>query len=267
MASRADGSSPRSFFHGKRCATSRIGIWLAWKPSASASASKSACSGTGQMPPPEPAPRFLTQRGKVPPRAGFPQPDPRANEPSTGEQRPGTAPGRGRRSSEAQSGCSSAHGATSCALEHHLRHAAKSGGRGEESLRALRFPDDVQNRFVVGGSVSWPCACQSAGRRWTSTLPIVSSGSGLPSVGKPHHGAGEIGTAAMIPKSGLDDFDRAAVVGGQAGVDKAARTKAPGPPSRWAARRLFAQRDAAAGNREARSGFHSRNLIPSPLKS
>ena len=44
------GDRPRSIFHGSRCATRRIGIWLAWKPSASASASKSACSGPAICP-------------------------------------------------------------------------------------------------------------------------------------------------------------------------------------------------------------------------
>jgi hypothetical protein len=68
--------------------------------------------------------------------------------------------------------------------EHDLRHAAKRGGRGKKRFLAPVLPDDVQDRFVVGGIGMMAVRVPVGGRRWTSTFPMVTSSSGLPSLKK-----------------------------------------------------------------------------------
>ncbi len=71
--------------------------------------------GARQALSPTPAPRFLSQAEKTSGAQDVDDLVRRQGAPVREEHRPGTAPGKGRCRSDAQSGCSSVHGATSCA--------------------------------------------------------------------------------------------------------------------------------------------------------
>ena len=72
------------------------------------------------------------------------------NFPSSGEQRPGTAPGRGRCRERGTERLQFRPRRDELRAEHDLRYAAKGSGRGEEGS-PFAFPHDVENRFVVSG--------------------------------------------------------------------------------------------------------------------
>ena len=100
-----------------------------------------------------------------------------------------------------------------------LGDAAERGGGGKKGFFGFGFPDDVEDGVVVGGidvvAVSGPIGGPEMDFD-VSDEDVF----GVVVFGEAEGGAGEVGACAMIPESGLDDFDGASVVGGEAGLVK-----------------------------------------------
>jgi hypothetical protein len=77
--------------------------------------------------------------------------------------------------------------------------------------------------------------------------------------GEAHRGAREVGAAGVIPESGLDDLDRAAVVGGEGGLIELFEPERLHFHFRGGGRAGFTQ---GAGRPIGGRAFHARNLIP-----
>ena len=85
--------------------------------------------------------------------------------------------------------------------------------------------------------------------------------------GKSHDGAREVGTAAVVPESGLDDFDGAPVVRGEDRLIKLLEPERLDFHLAGLQNRFLAQGTRRQIRKMGRVIFHSGNLIPSRLKS
>ena len=137
----------------------------------------------------------------------------------------------------------------------------------DRRLPAFGFPHDVQDRFVVGVIGVMTVRVPIGGTQVDLDIAdghVVVRLSILP---EPHNRPREIGTAAVIPESGLDDFDGAPVVHGQDRLIKLLEPKRLDFHLHRRAHRFLAQGTRRQVRKMKRTIFHSRNLIPSQLKS
>jgi len=150
--------------------------------------------------------------------------------------------------------------------EHDLRHTAKGSRRGKKRLAALAFPHDMKDGFIVGGIDMMTMGMPMDGTQVDLDVAKRGVGVGFSLFAESHDGVREIGPAAVIPKSGLDDFHCAPVVRLQERLIKLLEPKRLDFEFSWSLRRFFAQRTGRQVRRANGRIFHSRNLIPRRLK-
>ena len=144
--------------------------------------------------------------------------------------------------------------------EHDLRYAPEGGGGGKKGFRARDFPDDMKDGLIVGGVGMMAVGVPIDGAQ--VDLDVADDHLFGLALAEADGGAGEVGAAGVVPKSGLNDFNGSTVIRGQGGLMKLFK-----PKGLYLQFRGWGDRFLAQGMRRKVRGFHSRNLIPGQITS
>ena len=102
--------------------------------------------------------------------------------------------------------------------QHDLRDAPERSRRREEGLLAPVLPDDMQNGFIIRGIGMMTMGVPISGAQMDLNISDGHFLLGFVIFAKSHNRPGEVRAAAMIPKSGLDNFHRSPVISGEHGL-------------------------------------------------